>query len=70
MFKKKFFFSKNYNVIIVSLIYTFFFTFVRITNTNQINKYVTHQITLQIKSRCSKPTNQIALKTDGRKNLI
>ena len=63
---------KKYSIIIVSLIYTFFFLLllrfvyavVRITN-----KYVTRQITLQIKSRCSKPTNQIAFKdgqTDGK----
>ena len=68
---------KKYSIIIVSLIYTFFlllllrFVFVCavVRITNQTNKYVTHQITLQIKSRCSKPTNQIAFKdgqTDGK----
>ena len=59
------------------MIYTFLllrFVFVCavVKITNQINKYVTHRITLQIKSRCSKPTNQIAFKdgqTDGRKNF-
>jgi hypothetical protein len=68
--------NKKYSIIIVSLIwyinfYVFVCAVVRITN--QINKYVTHRITLQIKSRCSKPTNQIAFKdgqTDGKILII
>ena len=67
--------NKKYCFINIYIFFLLRFVFVCavVRITNQTNKYVTHQITLQIKPRCSKLTNQIAFKdgqTDGKFLII